>query len=179
MVDKTSGQPAQMAETRLQSFMKANAIKPSHLADDAGVSRQHLYHLRMGTAEPTRKVMVALATAARRILRRKVEVPEMFDLTEATGDPKIETVELVTIEHGLAFAEGWYNGDISDACDDTEIMTWPDDDAGMDQTEAQSRFHDLSDEICANVFALVKRQIAEAFVRAANQVLRRVQTTGQ
>jgi hypothetical protein len=89
------------------------------------------------------------------------------------GESTIATVEQVTIEHGLAFAQGWYDGDISDACDDTEIMAWPDDDAGMDQKEAQARFHDLSDEICANVFALVKQQIAEAFVSVANEVLTR------
>jgi hypothetical protein len=86
--------------------------------------------------------------------------------------PKIETVDRVTIEHGLAFAQGWYDGDdMSDACDDTGIMTWPD--GGVEMKETQLHCHDLADEICANVFELMKRQIAEAFVRAANEVLAR------
>ena len=85
--------------------------------------------------------------------------------------PKIEVVEQVTIEHGLTFAQGWYKGDISDACDSTKIMTWPD--GGMELMELHMRFHEITDEICANVFGLVKQQIAEAFVRAANEVLAR------
>jgi len=36
--------------------------------------------LRRGTADPTLQMMILLATAARRILGRKVEVSEMFDL---------------------------------------------------------------------------------------------------
>ena len=57
-------------------------------------------------------------------------------------------------------------------------MTWPDDDAGTDQKDAQGRFHDLTDEICANVFALTKWQIADAFVRVANEVLTRERNRG-
>jgi len=85
--------------------------------------------------------------------------------------PEIEMVSRVTIEHGLAFAQGWYDGDgdMSDACASTDIMTFPE-----GEIEARElRFHDLTDEICANVFELTKRQIAEAFVRAANEVLDR------
>jgi hypothetical protein len=85
--------------------------------------------------------------------------------------PKIETVDRVTIEHGLAFAQGWYegDGDMSDACASTDIMTFPE-----GEIEARElHFHDLTDEICANVIAQTKRQIAEAFVRAANEVLAR------
>ena len=77
----------------------------------------------------------------------------------------------VTIEHGLAFAQGWYEGDMSDACDSTGIMKWPD--GGMELRELHMHFHDLTDEICANVFDLVKQQIAEAFVSVANGILRR------
>jgi hypothetical protein len=80
-------------------------------------------------------------------------------------------VEQVTINHGNVFAQGWYEGEISDACDKTTIMTWPD--GGMELRELHGHFHAITDEICANVFALTKRQIAEAFVRAANKVLTR------
>jgi transcriptional regulator with XRE-family HTH domain len=55
-----------MLPTRLQTFLKSTGIRPAHLAHDAGVSRQHLLRLREGTAEPTRHMMVILATAARR-----------------------------------------------------------------------------------------------------------------
>lgn len=66
--------------TRLESFIRAQGIRPTHLARDAGISRQHLMRLRRGTTQPTLRVMIALATAAGRILGRKVEVSEMFDL---------------------------------------------------------------------------------------------------
>lgn len=118
-------------------------------------------------------VAEAFVEAANRVRRERAG----WSGTAVTGrdtlknEAKIEVVDRVTIEHGLAFAQGWYNGDMTDACDDTEIMTWPGGD--LEQTEAELRFHDLTDEICANVFALTKRQIAEAFVRAANEVLDR------
>lgn len=91
----------------------------------------------------------------------------------AVGEPKIEMVRQVTIEHGLTFAQSWYEGegDIVDACTDTGVMTWPG--GGEEQKAAHFRFLDLEEEICANVFAVTKRQIAEAFVRAANVVLDR------
>jgi transcriptional regulator with XRE-family HTH domain len=66
--------------TRLESFLRGEGIRPSHLAHDAGISRQHLMRLRRGTSQPTLKMMIVLATAARRILGRKVEVPELFDI---------------------------------------------------------------------------------------------------
>src|SRR6478752_7346241 len=88
--------------TRLDDFLKANGIRPSHLADDAGVSRQYLYRLRVGTVEPTRRVMVALATACRRIMRRPVRVADLFDIGE-----DVSTVAVVTAEQGRAFADAW------------------------------------------------------------------------
>ena len=81
MVDKSRDKPSPKAGTRLDSFLKASGVRPLHLAYDAGVSRQHVYRLRMGSAEPTRHMMVILATAAGRILRRKVDLVEMFDLS--------------------------------------------------------------------------------------------------
>jgi hypothetical protein len=59
---------------------RARRVRPSYLADDAGISRQHLLRLRKGTAEPTRLVMIWLTTAARRILRSRVKITELFDL---------------------------------------------------------------------------------------------------
>ena len=96
---------------------------------------------------------------------------EVETVAEQARVPKIEMVDEVTIEHGLAFAQGWHEGDMSDACDETSIMTFPEWETELE--EVHLRYHDLTDEICANAFGLLKRQIAEAFVRAANEVLTR------
>jgi transcriptional regulator with XRE-family HTH domain len=66
--------------TRLEQFLQANGIKPGNLAEETGVSRQYLLKLRQGLSEPTRFMMVVLATGARRILHRKVRVQELFNL---------------------------------------------------------------------------------------------------
>jgi hypothetical protein len=85
--------------------------------------------------------------------------------------PKIETVTIVTPEHGEAFARDWYDGDMAEALVDTGIMTWPD--GTLEDHAAQDHFHDLEDEILRLVFEATKQVIAEAFVKAANAVLDR------
>jgi len=80
---------AQAGITRLESFMRANEIKPAHLARSSGYSRQHLMRLRKGTMEPTRRVMVALAEASSYITHRAVQVWQLFDLG---GEPEPEGV---------------------------------------------------------------------------------------
>jgi hypothetical protein len=80
-------------------------------------------------------------------------------------------VTIVTPEHGAAFAEGWYNGDMAEAVSDTGIMTGPDGYYGDPIAEAaQLHYLDLEREICALVFEATKQVIAEAFVTAANEV---------
>jgi len=69
--------------TRLESFLKANSIRPSHLADYSGISRQHLFRLRFGRAEPTRKVILGIAIGCGIVLRRRVRPEELFDLGDA------------------------------------------------------------------------------------------------
>jgi len=54
---------------------------PSQVALEAGISRQHLLRLRNGAAEPTRGVMVNLAAACTRLLRKKVEIADLFELS--------------------------------------------------------------------------------------------------
>ena len=49
------------------------------------------------------------------------------------------------------------------------IMTWPPD----DEPETQAAFDEIEDEILAETFVVVKEQIAEAFVAAANRVFAR------
>ena len=69
--------------TRLEGFIKANSVGPSHLAREAGISRKHLFRLRMGYADPTRSMMVRIALGCSCILGRDVKVPDLF----AVGDP--------------------------------------------------------------------------------------------
>jgi hypothetical protein len=81
---------------------------------------------------------------------------------------KVKTVAVVTMKHGIAFAQGWYEGDMAEACTGTGIMTWPE-----FAKDAQGRYLDIEDEICHDVFEATKQQIAEAFVRVANAALAR------
>jgi hypothetical protein len=69
--------------TRLETFMKANAVRPANLARVACISRQHLRRVRIGEDDPSRNVMVRLAMACTLILHRRVRMDELFDLTEA------------------------------------------------------------------------------------------------
>jgi transcriptional regulator with XRE-family HTH domain len=64
--------------TRLEAFIQSNGIRPAHLAREAGISRKHLWWLRMGRAEPTRIMMVRIAAGCSHILQRNVEVSELF-----------------------------------------------------------------------------------------------------
>jgi hypothetical protein len=69
--------------TRLDTFMKANAIRPGQLARVAYVSRQHLLRVRAGEDDPSRQIMVRLMMACTLILHRRVRMDELFDLTDA------------------------------------------------------------------------------------------------
>ncbi|HEX7767884.1 MAG TPA: helix-turn-helix transcriptional regulator [Nitrospira sp.] len=66
--------------TKIERFLKANNLKPAHVADFAGISRQHLYRIRLGVAEPTRLTMVWVADACGKLLHRHIGVDELFDL---------------------------------------------------------------------------------------------------
>jgi hypothetical protein len=54
--------------TPLAVLITQTCIKPSELARQAAISRQHLLRLMKGTMEPTRPVAVALARAAGAVL---------------------------------------------------------------------------------------------------------------
>lgn len=69
--------------TRLEKFITEWGVMPTVFARRAGVSRQHLFHLRMGTAEPTRATMCKLALAASAMRLRRVFITDMFELTES------------------------------------------------------------------------------------------------
>jgi hypothetical protein len=89
--------------------------------------------------------------------------------------PRVETVNVVTMEHGRLFVERLFGGsDVDDACDDTHILTWPADDGDKDPSdEATEAFHALTHDICSRVYDAMKEQIAETFVRVANAAIRR------
>lgn len=78
---KRRGQPPQGTPTRLEEFILAHDLLPNLLAEEAGVSRQHLLRVRFGQAEPTRPMMIWITVACRRLLggRRRVRVTELFD----------------------------------------------------------------------------------------------------
>ncbi|HXA18475.1 MAG TPA: hypothetical protein VN380_15890 [Thermoanaerobaculia bacterium] len=85
--------------------------------------------------------------------------------------PKVETVNVVTMEHGKDFAELWFAGsNITEACSKTEVLKWP------DNEEMHADYLDLEDDICTRVFDAVKQQIAEAFVRIANAAIEEERT---
>jgi len=67
--------------TKLDRFLRSRGIKPAHLAQASGYSRQHLFRLRTGKMEPTRRCMVHLTHAARTLTREPVHAGDLFDLT--------------------------------------------------------------------------------------------------
>ncbi|HYI12487.1 MAG TPA: helix-turn-helix transcriptional regulator [Thermoanaerobaculia bacterium] len=66
--------------TRLEKFLKSRGIKPAHLARESGYSRQHLLRIRTGRMEPTRRCIVAIASACRRLSGEQVRAHDLFDL---------------------------------------------------------------------------------------------------
>jgi predicted transcriptional regulator len=80
MAERTSKHWKCPPATRLETFMRANGIKPAELARESAISRQHLLRLRNGTADPTRAVMVAITSACSTIARRRVSMSALFDL---------------------------------------------------------------------------------------------------
>jgi DNA-binding Xre family transcriptional regulator len=70
-----------MAATLLAAFIAENRVKAVRLAEVSGISRQHIYRLKTGRMEPTRPVMLWITEATCYIVRRRVEVWELFDLS--------------------------------------------------------------------------------------------------
>ena len=69
--------------TRLEKFITEWGVMPTVFARRAGVSRQQLYKLRKGTAEPTRATMCKLALTASVMCNERVFVVDMFELTQS------------------------------------------------------------------------------------------------
>jgi hypothetical protein len=66
--------------TRFEAFLREQQIKPLHLAQRSGYSRQHLLRLRQGKQLPTRRCVLALVRAIRSLTGDRVEAGELFDL---------------------------------------------------------------------------------------------------
>jgi transcriptional regulator with XRE-family HTH domain len=81
-----------MDSTPLFRFLESNGIGVVQLAEVSGISRQHINRLKSGRMEPTRSVMLWITEAACYIVRRRLEVGELFDLRveineELLGEP--------------------------------------------------------------------------------------------
>jgi hypothetical protein len=85
----------------------------------------------------------------------------------------IEAVAVVTEAHGEAFANDWFGTscetpDLADAVAATGIIAWPDDDRDLQDIHIE-----IVDAILAETLAVVKEQVADAFVAVANRVFER------
>ncbi|HSY52666.1 MAG TPA: helix-turn-helix domain-containing protein [Thermoanaerobaculia bacterium] len=66
--------------TTLEGFIRANKIRPSDLAAEAGISRTHLYRLRMGKMNAKVTTAVSIRDACHRLLHRHVRITDVFEM---------------------------------------------------------------------------------------------------
>jgi DNA-binding Xre family transcriptional regulator len=66
--------------TTLEEFIRANKIRPTDLAREAGISRTHLYRLRMGKMAAKVTTAVNIRDACRRLLHRHVRITDVFEV---------------------------------------------------------------------------------------------------
>ncbi len=68
-------------QTRLETFMRSRGIRPVALETASKVTRTHLRRLRLGKAEPTRRVIAAVTRGCREVLQDPtVTALDLFDL---------------------------------------------------------------------------------------------------
>lgn len=96
--------------------------------------------------------------------------------------PPLKMAPRVTREHGEIFAAEWYEiavggGDIWDAFESTGLMEWPEDDPNRPLGDffdpRDERYQQIEDEILQRTFEAVRTAVAEAFTKAAKEVLAR------
>jgi hypothetical protein len=68
--------------TRFEAYLREHQIKPMHLAQQSGYTRQHILRLRQGKQEPTRRCMIALVRAMQSLTGDGVQAGDLFDLGE-------------------------------------------------------------------------------------------------
>lgn len=71
--------------TRLDAFIRSEAISPSALARLSGYSRQHIHLVRTGKKEPSREFIRATLHAVCRIKAKRYRADELFELE---GQPR-------------------------------------------------------------------------------------------
>lgn len=88
----------------------------------------------------------------------------------APPTPTLKYVRTVTREHGKAFADQWASlcHHAWDTFTEIGIVEWPPEDR-----EAQRFYEDIADEILGRTFGAVKDVIAEAFTKAAQEIITR------
>lgn len=94
---------------------------------------------------------------------------------EDTSLPELKIAPRVTRKHGETFAAewfptGWQGEDVWEAFAETGLMEWPD---GELFDPRQTRYQKIEDEILERTFAAVRDAVAEAFTKAATEVLAR------
>jgi hypothetical protein len=95
--------------------------------------------------------------------------------------PRLKFARRVTRRQGEVFAEHWlyaygHTESMTDAFAETRAIEWPDEPAwpiSMGQNPRQARYMEIEDEILERTFAAVKGDVAEAFVKAAREILDR------
>jgi hypothetical protein len=69
-----------MKTTALERWLRSRKIKPVDLARDSGYSRQHVYRVRMGRIDPTRRCIASITAACWRLSGEPVRAEQLFDL---------------------------------------------------------------------------------------------------
>jgi hypothetical protein len=66
--------------TKLDRWLRSRRIKPAHLARECSYSRQHVYRVRMGIVDPSRKCIASITAACQHLSRENVQASQLFDL---------------------------------------------------------------------------------------------------
>jgi len=94
-----------------------------------------------------------------------------------TTKPPARFVDVVTREHGEAFADQWMEfsfdrGAITEACSEARIVEWRADPGN----DILAYYANVENEIAQRVADQVRSTVVETFVRLANEVLTRERT---
>jgi hypothetical protein len=68
--------------TRFEIYLREHQVKPAHLAQRSGYTRQHILRLRQAKQEPTRRCIAGLVLALRSLTGDRVRASDLFDLGE-------------------------------------------------------------------------------------------------
>jgi hypothetical protein len=77
-------------------------------------------------------------------------------------------VEVVTRDHGETFADWLGNVVLTEACPETHLMTWPE-----NNPMEQNRFHAIQNRIARRVVDELRETIVRKFIKVAKEELAR------